>query len=125
MSTEEVVKVENLWAYYDGEPVLEDVNLSIGRNDFLGVIGPNGGGKTTLLKVILGLVKPKRGIVSVLGKSPEKSRNKIGYVPQINLFDHDFPIFNILALVDKPTVNLYFLHSAIILPNFGSSKDSP
>jgi len=92
MPTEEVVKVENLWAYYDGEPVLEDVNLSIGRNDFLGVIGPNGGGKTTLLKVILGLIKPKRGMVSVLGKSPEKSRNKIGYVPQINLFDRDFPI---------------------------------
>lgn len=92
MPTEEIVKVENLWAYYDGEPVLEDVNLSIGRNDFLGVIGPNGGGKTTLLKVILGLVKPKRGIVSVLGKSPEKSRNKIGYVPQVNLFDRDFPI---------------------------------
>lgn len=92
MSTEEVVKIEDLWAYYDGEPVLEGINLSIYRNDFLGVIGPNGGGKTTLLKVILGLVAPKHGIVSVLGKSPEKSRNKIGYVPQSNLFDRDFPI---------------------------------
>ena len=92
MSDGEVVKIEDLWAYYDGEPVLEGVNLSIGQYDFLGVIGPNGGGKTTLLKIILGLLKPRYGMVSVLGKPPEKSRNSIGYVPQSNLFDREFPI---------------------------------
>jgi zinc transport system ATP-binding protein len=92
MAVEEVVRVENLWVRYDDEPILEGVNLSIKHDDFLGVIGPNGGGKTTLLKVILGLVKPSRGEVSVLGKMPERSRNSIGYVPQSNLFDRDFPI---------------------------------
>lgn len=92
MAVEEVVRVENLWVRYDDEPILEGVNLSIKHDDFLGVIGPNGGGKTTLLKVILGLVKPSRGEVLVLGKMPERSRNSIGYVPQSNLFDRDFPI---------------------------------
>jgi zinc transport system ATP-binding protein len=92
MAVEEVVRVEDLWVRYDDEPILEGVNLSIKHDDFLGVIGPNGGGKTTLLKVILGLVKPSRGEVLVLGKMPERSRNSIGYVPQSNLFDRDFPI---------------------------------
>ena len=88
----EVVKLEDIWVHYDGMPVLEGISLSIEQNDFFGIIGPNGGGKTTLLKVVLGLIKPSRGKVSVMGKSPEKSRNKIGYVPQHNLFDRDFPI---------------------------------
>jgi zinc transport system ATP-binding protein len=89
---EEVVRLENVWVHYDGLPVLEDINLSIYENDFLGIIGPNGGGKTTLLKTILGLVKPSRGEVSVLGNIPQKSRRWVGYVPQYNLFDHDFPL---------------------------------
>lgn len=60
--------------------------------DFLGIIGPNGGGKTTLLKVILGLINPSRGSVTVLGDSPERSRRYIGYVPQISQFDREFPV---------------------------------
>lgn len=92
MTHQEVVKIEDLWVYYDGVPVLEGINLSVEQDDFLGIIGPNGGGKTTLLKVILGLITPSRGKVLVLGKTPEKSRNRIGYVPQYNLFDHDFPV---------------------------------
>jgi len=72
--------------------VLEAINLSIESNDFLGIIGPNGGGKTTLLKVIMGLIKPSRGRVTVLGMSPERGRKYIGYISQVNLFDHDFPI---------------------------------
>jgi len=87
-----VIELENVWAYYDGVPVLEDVNLDVGYNDFLGIIGPNGGGKTTLLKVILGLMMPSRGKVRVLGDSPVKSRSLIGYMPQDNFFDRDFPI---------------------------------
>ena len=87
-----VVELVDVWVYYDGTPALEEINLQIEENDFLGIIGPNGGGKTTLLKVILGLVRPSRGRVSVLGKEPQSSRSLIGYVPQHSLFDRDFPI---------------------------------
>lgn len=89
---EEVVKIEDLRVSYNHIPILEDVNLSVTRGDFLGIIGPNGGGKTTLLRVMLGLVQPTHGLVSVLGQPPEKGRRYIGYVPQYNLFDREFPI---------------------------------
>ncbi|MFC2065765.1 metal ABC transporter ATP-binding protein [Chloroflexota bacterium] len=92
MTCEELVKLEDVWVHYDGIPILEEVSLSIKHGDFLAVIGPNGGGKTTLLKVILGLVTPSRGQVSVLGKAPQRGRNNIGYVPQHHLFDREFPI---------------------------------
>ncbi|MFC1903447.1 metal ABC transporter ATP-binding protein [Chloroflexota bacterium] len=88
----ELVRLDNIWVHYDGTPVLEGINLSIKSNDFLGIIGPNGGGKTTLLKVILGLIKPSRGKVSVMRQPPEKGRKAIGYISQLNLFDRDFPI---------------------------------
>ncbi|MBM4462760.1 MAG: ABC transporter ATP-binding protein [Chloroflexi bacterium] len=90
--TEEVVRLEDIWVHYDGAPVLEGVSLSIVRDDFLGIIGPNGGGKTTLLKVILGLIRPSYGKILVLGKPPQSGRNNIGYVSQHNSFDRDFPI---------------------------------
>ena len=88
----EVVRLDDVWVHYDSIPVLEGINLSVEPNNFLGIIGPNGGGKTTLLKVILGLIKPARGKVSVMGQSPERGRKFIGYISQYNLFDHDFPI---------------------------------
>ena len=89
---QEVVRLENVWVQYNSTSVLENINISINQDDFLGIIGPNGGGKTTLLKVILGLLSPTRGIVTVLGKPPSQSREHIGYVAQLNLFDRDFPI---------------------------------
>jgi zinc transport system ATP-binding protein len=92
MASEEVVRLEDVWVHYDSVPVLEGVSLSIEQDDFLGIIGPNGGGKTTLLKVILGLIRPSHGTVSVLGKPPQRSRDRVGYVAQNNLFDRDFPI---------------------------------
>jgi zinc transport system ATP-binding protein len=88
----ELVKIENVWVYIEKLLVLEDISLSVDEGDFVGIIGPNGGGKTTLLKVILGLIPPLRGHVSILGKSPERARRKIGYVPQYNLFDRNFPL---------------------------------
>lgn len=88
----EVVRLDDVWVHYDSVPVLEGISLSIEPNDFLGIIGPNGGGKTTLLKVILGLIKPTRGKVSVMGQTPERGRKFIGYISQHNLFDRDFPI---------------------------------
>ncbi|MEM3506058.1 MAG: ABC transporter ATP-binding protein [Candidatus Bathyarchaeia archaeon] len=73
-------------------PILENISLSIEQNDFLAIIGPNGGGKTTLLKVILGLINPNKGDVKVFGEEPQKARKLIGYVPQYTFFDRDFPI---------------------------------
>ena len=92
MDNKELVKLENVWVHYDGVSILEGVNLSIEQGDFLGVIGPNGGGKTTLLKVIMGLIAPSRGRISVLGEPSRTGRHNIGYVPQYTMFDRDFPI---------------------------------
>ena len=92
MSSREVIRLNGVWVCYDGTPALEGVDLSVMPGKFLGVLGPNGGGKTTLLKVILGLVRPSRGQVRVLGQAPERGRKFIGYVAQYNLFDRDFPI---------------------------------
>ena len=93
-----IVKLEDVWVHFDGVPALEEVNLSINQHDFLGIIGPNGGGKTTLLKVILGLLKPSRGQVTVFGHTPERGREFVGYVPQYSLFDREFPV-NVLNVV--------------------------
>jgi zinc transport system ATP-binding protein len=88
----EVIRLEDVWVQYDGAPVLEGIDLSLYEQDFLGIIGPNGGGKTTLLEVLLGLVRPTRGQVRILGRSAKESRRFIGYVPQYAEFDRDFPI---------------------------------
>ena len=87
-----LVQVQNVYAGYNHETVLEDINLAIQPEDFIGLIGPTGGGKTTLLKVILGLLEPRQGSVRVMGKSPRRGRKWIGYVPQFAIFDSDFPI---------------------------------
>jgi zinc transport system ATP-binding protein len=88
----EVISIDHLWAGYENEPVLEDVSLSVREGDFIGIIGPNGGGKTTLVKVLLGLLAPARGTVRILGKSVKDGRRHIGYVPQLVEFDRNFPI---------------------------------
>jgi zinc transport system ATP-binding protein len=67
------------------------VNLSIGDGEFVSIVGPNGGGKSTLLKLILGLLHPQRGSVQVFGTSPEKSRPRVGYLPQHAHHDPQFP----------------------------------
>ena len=85
------ILITDLWFSYDGYPVLEDVNLSIPQGDFVSVIGPNGGGKTTLLKLMLGLLRPSRGEVQVFGLNPEKARPRIGYMPQHAQLDPQFP----------------------------------
>jgi len=88
----EVIRIEQLWAGYENEIILEDINLSIQEKDFIGIIGPNGGGKTTLIKIILGLMEPIKGYVEILGEPPQKNRHLLGYVPQSVAFDQDFPI---------------------------------
>ena len=72
--------------------MLEDINLEVAEGDFMGLIGPNGGGKTTLLKVLLGMIKPDKGSVEIFGLNPVAARKFIGYVPQKNIFDPNFPV---------------------------------
>ncbi len=86
------VAIEKLNFSYGGPPVLEKVDLEVGEGEFLGVVGPNGGGKSTLLKLVLGLLEPDSGSLKVFGEAPKKSRRRIGYVPQFSGFRRDFPI---------------------------------
>jgi len=87
-----VVEISNLSFAYDKQMVLEDINLLVEEKDFLAIIGPNGGGKSTLLKLILGINTLDKGKITVLGKSPKQSLTKIGYVPQNTNVNTDFPI---------------------------------
>ena len=87
-----VASLENVWVQYESVVALENVNFLLKPLDFVSIMGPNGGGKTSLLKLLLGLVKPLRGTVRVLGKAPEQSRSEIGYVPQQTTLDKTFPI---------------------------------
>ncbi|WP_460168159.1 metal ABC transporter ATP-binding protein [Thermostilla marina] len=93
--SEIVLAVEGVWFSYmqrgERRPVLEDVSFTLSADDFLGVIGPNGGGKTTLLKLILGLLVPDRGRITVLGGSPAENRHRVGYVPQHAKIDDHVP----------------------------------
>jgi zinc transport system ATP-binding protein len=88
------VEIRTLQVTVNRESILEEVNLEIREGTFLGLIGPNGGGKTTLLKTILGLVKPDRGEVRVFGLPPDDRRNRghIGYLPQRAYADLTFPV---------------------------------
>lgn len=80
------------FGYGDGPDVVRDVDLDIGSHELIGLIGPNGGGKSTLLKLAAGLLKPRQGTVRVFGRQPHEARDEIGYVPQFALFPRDFPI---------------------------------
>ena len=84
--------VRNLSVFYGEDCALENINLQVGEREFLGIIGPNGGGKTTLLKAILGLVTPQAGQVIIFGQAGAAARRNIGYVPQFSRFDRRFPI---------------------------------
>lgn len=86
------VAVEQLTFAYDEQVVLEDVSLSIAADEFVCVVGPNGGGKTTLLKLLLGLLEPDRGTVSVLGSPARQARCRVGYMPQHAHLDPQFPV---------------------------------
>ena len=91
VTTGPAIAIERLTFAYDNAPVLQDVNLSIQTCDFVCVVGPNGGGKTTLLRLILGLLTPASGTIRVFGQSPLAARQRIGYMPQRAQLDPQFP----------------------------------
>jgi manganese/iron transport system ATP-binding protein len=86
------VKVRGLWAGYDGHVALEDVSFSLEKGSLVGLVGPNGSGKSTLLKVLLGLHRPYRGSIRVGGLPPAAARRLVGYAPQSELVDWNFPV---------------------------------
>lgn len=87
-----IVEIRDICFSYNHHQVLQDVNLEIRKGDFIAMIGPNGGGKTTLLRLILGLLKPDRGSIRVLDLPPQKASPFIGYVPQELHGNRSFPI---------------------------------
>lgn len=92
MEKQIAIRIKNLTAGYENEIVIENINLNIFDGDFFGIIGPNGGGKSTLLKIILGLLNPLKGSVHIYDKNPIFGRKNIGYVPQYCEFDKQYPI---------------------------------
>jgi zinc transport system ATP-binding protein len=87
-----IIELEHVWFSYNGKPVIEDVTLNVAPGDFVAMIGPNGGGKTTLIKLMLGLLKPDDGGIRVLGMAAARASRRIGYVPQNIHINQNFPI---------------------------------
>ena len=87
-----IIQIADLDFAYNGQRVLEDVNLEVWEGDFIAMIGPNGGGKTTLLRLMLGLLKPERGRIRVMGEPATRVSHHIGYVPQDVHINRSFPI---------------------------------
>ncbi len=87
-----VVEVKDLHFAYGGQPVFTGADAVIHDGSFVSIVGPNGGGKTTLLKLILGLLEPDRGQVRLYGRNPARSRGRVGYMPQHAHVDPQFPV---------------------------------
>jgi len=87
-----VVELKGLSFTYDSEPILEDISLMVDDGDFLAIIGPNGGGKSTLLQLMLGILHPNSGTIDIFGKEASKDLSLVGYVPQNTNINTDFPI---------------------------------
>ncbi|MFP4039148.1 MAG: metal ABC transporter ATP-binding protein [Desulfosudaceae bacterium] len=95
---EPVIRFENVSYCHGRWPILEDISLTVSAGDFVAVVGPNGGGKTTFLKLILGLLQPTRGRVRVFGESPQKACRRTGYLPQYAHLDPQYPV-NVMEVV--------------------------
>lgn len=90
--SEPIIEVSDLCFSYNGSPVLTDVSFSVDEKEFVALIGPNGGGKTTLIKLLIGILKPRQGGIRLMGKNPRQVVGQIGYVPQDLNINKSFPI---------------------------------
>ena len=108
-----LIEIKNLTVKYGNHFALEKASMNIQMHDFIGIIGPNGGGKTTLLKAILGLIEPTSGTISFSEELKNKGSD-IGYLPQVNTFDQRFPItvFEVVLSGLAGQKNLFRSHSA-------------
>ena len=87
-----IIKLQHITAAYPEKTALKNVNLTVYDDDYLGIIGPNGGGKTTLIKIMLGLMKPKEGQISFYKNGQKTDHICMGYLPQYTNIDKNFPI---------------------------------
>ena len=87
-----IIKISNLNFAYDNKAILSNINFTMEATDFVAVIGPNGGGKSTFIKLIMGLLTPNSGSITLFGTTPEKGRLNVGYLPQLNDIDLSYPI---------------------------------
>jgi len=86
------IHINNVSFAYRRETILESISLTVTQKDFLAIIGPNGGGKSTLIKLILGLLIPQSGTIEIFGKNPKEGANLLSYVPQNTHTNSDYPI---------------------------------
>ena len=124
MSNQKIITIKNLsFAYQKENNILENINLEVFGSDFLGIIGPNGGGKTTLLKIILGLLKPDKGSVLVFNKKSKEARDLVGYVPQFLEIDLDCPV-SVLDIVLMGILNRKKIFQKYNEEDFGLAKEA-
>ena len=108
---EAAIEISGIDVYYGEVRALQDVSLSIKEGDYLAIMGPNGGGKSTFLKSILGLIPTYKGHIKIFGKEGKKNLHLIGYVPQVSSVDKDFPITLIeVVLLGTQKTGLSWFH---------------
>lgn len=110
-----IIVAHQLCFAYEDTLVLDHTSFSVQQGEFVGIIGPNGGGKTTLLKLLMGFLKPKCGSLRILGKTPQEAISDISYVPQNLRYDRQFPI---------SVIELVLTGRLAHLPWYGRFRDS-
>jgi zinc transport system ATP-binding protein len=108
--SEDILTFEHVSFSYSKAPVLEGIDFSVKKNEFVALMGPNGGGKSTMLKIILGLLSPDKGRVRAFGNEPRSQRKKIGYLAQYSHFDLSFPIgvFDLVLMGCYKSIGRYY-----------------
>ena len=108
-----VIELQNVsFAYRSGEPVIENASLCVNAGESGCIVGPNGGGKSTLLKILLGILTPDSGKVKIFGQAPSDVRRRVGYMPQYHQLDAAFPVSVLeVALMGRVSPRTFFRHS--------------